>query len=94
MESKKKKIQRYILNPLPVALKLIEMSGIEKDDMVLDLFRVAGAIYNHLPECKKYWAEILEGQDLSITTIRQYHRLEFPILRQYRLAHLLYKTKP
>ena len=53
-----------LFTPLPVALKLIEMTNIQRNDKVLDPCRGEGVIYNNLPSfCEKDWAEITEGRD-------------------------------
>ena len=53
-----------LFTPLPVALKLIEMTNIQRNEKVLDPCRGEGVIYNNLPStCDKDWAEITEGRD-------------------------------
>jgi hypothetical protein len=53
-----------LFTPLPVALKLIEMTNIQRNEKLLDPCRGEGVIYNNLPTfCEKDWAEITEGHD-------------------------------
>ena len=53
-----------LYTPLPVALKLIDMTNIQRNEKVLDPSRGQGVIYNNLPTfCEKDWAEITEGRD-------------------------------
>ena len=53
-----------LFTPLPVALKLIEMTNIQRNEKVLDPCREEGVIYNNLPStCDKDWAEFTEGRD-------------------------------
>jgi hypothetical protein len=53
-----------LFTPLPVALKLIEMTNIQRNEKVLDPCRGEGVIYNNLPSfCLKDWSEIMEGRD-------------------------------
>jgi len=49
--------------PLPIALKLINMTNIQRNDKVLDACKGEGVIYNNLPPCEKDFCEITEGRD-------------------------------
>lgn len=49
--------------PLPIAIKLIEMSNIQPEDFVLDPSKGLGVFYDNLPECNKNWCEIEEDID-------------------------------
>ena len=42
-----------LFTPLPVAMKLIEMTEIKETDRVLDPCRGEGAFFDHLPNCEK-----------------------------------------
>ena len=49
--------------PLPLAIKLIEMTNIQPLDIVLDPSKGLGVFYDNLPECSKDWCEIEENID-------------------------------
>ena len=50
-----------IYTPKPLALKMIEMTGILPNETVLDPSKGGGVFFDNLPDCSKYFCEIEEG---------------------------------
>ena len=59
----REKANDILYTPVPVAMKLIEMTDIKETDKVLDPCKGEGAFFDHLPNCEKDYCEIIEGKD-------------------------------
>lgn len=52
-----------IYTPIPLAMKMIEMTAIQPHEVVLDPSKGGGAFFDNLPPCDKHYCEIEEGKD-------------------------------
>lgn len=52
-----------IYTPLPLARKMIDMTAIQPNEVVLDPSKGGGVFFDNLPPCDKYYCEIEEGID-------------------------------
>lgn len=53
--------QDCFITPNHIVKKMIEMTCINENDIVLDPCKGDGAFYNQLPNCIKHWCEIKDG---------------------------------